>query len=180
MIKLLKPLDFYPDFNIENSCIFKDHSLKQILKIKPELNVLLSEIIPLIKEKTYLTIDYSELLLSPFSRTCKDTKWHVDGINNNYLIVCWGDFKTTFVDTFYYNHIINFNNEVTDDVRSSNFLLNQDFLTSQKQITPENGQPIIYDSLAIHKGHTATHSGKRIFIRLCMSDYIKPTNRRLL
>lgn len=180
MIKLLKPLSFQPNWQIKKSLVLKDHSLSKILQIKPELKDLLDQLIPLINQKQFLTIDYSELLLSPFVKTCKNTDWHIDGIDNNYLIISWGDCRTTFIDSVEYSTLISKLASLTQNVRLTNNCLDQSALYSLKNITPENGQPILYNSQDIHKGHTATHNGTRFFLRLCMSDYIKPTNRRLL
>lgn len=146
----------------------KDFSLSAFLKRKPEYSELIHSLIPLLTEKRFLTIDYSYLNLKPNQSTCRDTGWHVDGNGNHYLILSNGLFRTEFS----YQEkgrggldLRSFNQEIS----------NQNFPFFE---IPEN-TPIIYDSSAIHRGRVAHFEANRTFLRLCMSDYKKPTNKIL-
>lgn len=44
----------------------------------------------------------------------------------------------------------------------------------------KSGVPVLYTSLEIHRGRIADSNGRRLMIRLCYSEYIKPRNAILV
>lgn len=147
----------------------KDFAVDKILKRKPYLNPLLSELIPLLPAKKFITVDYYEQILEEGQPTCRNPIWHVDGQMNDYLLICWGDFKTKFSD-----FVLNLS-----DSRLENMKLIKDYQAEVEEFSWEaqNGDAIIYDSHSLHRGQLATFDSRRVFLRICSSDYIKPRNQ---
>lgn len=152
--------------DISGTLVLKDFSKEKLLLRCPHLEDLLNELIPLIPEKKYLTIDYSEIALKKGQNTCRDVRWHTDGINNHYLIIAWGDFRTLFL------------NERYESLKNTVERIKEihEKFKDEKGNEIEEGVPFVYDSTVVHRGQKADRDGKRIFLRLCFSDYIRPKN----
>lgn len=133
------------NFSINESIKFKDCSLKFILKHRPEIVSILQSLKESVPQRTYLTINVHEQALEKSEKTCKNINWHVDGTNEDYVLVCFGQYRTEFL----------INNEATE---------------------AGDGVPVIYTSQDLHRGRTAQSESKRLLIRLCSSDKIRPTN----
>lgn len=143
--------------------------MEKLIKLRPDLKELLEELIPLVPQKKYLTVDYSELCLKRGSKTCRDPRWHVDGVDNEYLIINFGKCRTRF---------LNQKANPPQDRTSLKELNNQlgESLKSFEGVEIPEGVPVRYNSLDIHKGNVCTQETKRILLRLCSSDYLQPKN----
>lgn len=168
IIKISKSID---SSFFEEKITLKDCSEKFLLKTKPELQGIIEEIKPFFFNKKFITFDYKEINnASGKTPTCADTNWHVDGKNNLYLICCWGDKRTVFLEE---SNFFDFNKDLS--------ILNQDIKNSLKEIDfgleVKNQTLYSYDSFDIHKGRFLEKGESRKFLRLCFSDYIKPSNK---
>ncbi len=166
-----QPLKFNPDFSFKNNLSLKDFSVQAIVRHYPHVKDLLDEVLPLIEHKAFITVDYSELVLTKGQKTCKDTGWHVDGIGNQYLLVSFGDFRTKFLGK-------KSPAKNQEDLRLHNQRLSSLFSLEQGHEV-ENGVPVVYDSSDVHCGQKASFDGKRVFLRICSSDYLRPKNKVL-
>jgi hypothetical protein len=105
-------------------------------------------------------------------KTCTDVRYHLDGnfeLDNQYCIYCEGSNRTIFC-----NEKINFEN-FPKDRESQNRLL-EEFLKSKDSYEIPEKEYIVYDSKTPHKGVVCKEKGKRVFIRLMGTNYIKPKN----
>lgn len=169
--QLLKKLVFNPQRHwTEDKVLFKDCSVRFLLKHNPQLTLLIEELSPFLGSQKYLTFDYQEInQVKTETNSCKDISWHVDGINNQYLIMAWGDQRTLFL-----NDQIELNS--SEDLMKKNSELKKIDLNLNNQEL-SNGHLYMYDSNCIHRGQTLYNGQKRIFFRVCMSDYISPKNK---
>lgn len=186
MMKLLKTVSYKPDMNFKSNFFIKDFALDKVLRFRPELNDVIIELQSQMPRKQFLTIDYSELILNDRDKTCKDIGWHVDGKDNHYILVCWGDLRTTFFQSS--------DSKIADAINTLGIITGSDFRQYNHTInslishiavdsdlmTPDSGMPVLYDSSIIHKGHKSVGCNKRVFLRLCMSDYINPKNKIII
>ena len=161
--KVLKPKTIF-----DKSFFLKDCSKNYILNHYPELETLINSLASQMPNKKYLTIDYQGLNLKSGQKTCKDTSWHIDGEGNNYILVCWGDFKTQFAGNFQFSNT-NRKTRLTE-LKKMNIDRFQEAL---------EGVPVAYSSDCVHRGCRADQAGQRLFLRLCMSDYLHPKNKKL-
>lgn len=171
MIKKLPRIPFNPELDFTESFLAKDCSVPFLLKYKPGLEDLIKELDCFLPSKNFLTIDYYEQVLSSGTKTCKNINWHVDGMDNDYLIVSWGDFRTEFLTADYPLDpnltLIERNLSIVKELKGQ--------APSSFELSP--GCPVIYDSTQIHRGRKANRDGKRILLRLCRSDYLNPKNK---
>lgn len=163
-MKLENPADQFTE-----SFRAKDFSLKSILKVKPYLKETLNKLTHLIETKKFLTIDYQKQILEEGEFTCRRPIWHVDGESNEYLLVCWGEFRTKFS-----THQLNF---MSSRKENMNLIKGKEDLIEKLSFEVKDGEVIKYNSHTLHRGRTATHEARRIFLRLCSSDYIRPRNQ---
>lgn len=167
---------FFLDYDLikQKPFVFKDFDFSKI-----ELNEIRHLIFHLEKlmlvKKKYLTIDLKIQHFKENSLTCKNPNWHLDGINNNYLIYSFGSNLTSFLT-----------NKIELDINSTNLpsinsLLNQEIKKIDKLETfnASDFQPVTYTSNDVHKGNVCKNAGNRFFLRLCYSDYITPKNKIL-
>lgn len=167
-MQLLNKVGHNPSMGFSKNLLMKDFSVSSFLKQKPEMEGLIKELSTHFEHRKYITVDYQELVLTPGRKTCRDPRWHVDGEDNQYIIVAWGSSLTEFaLDSI----------ELKGDFREKNLHL-QGYNFS-KIYTATSGIPVLYDSKQIHKGVVAKEKGKRVFLRLCSSNYISPKNQIL-
>jgi hypothetical protein len=173
MLQIIDYHNFNPSLSFKTNFLAKDFSAKSIIKHKPFLESIIDEISQKMTAKRYLTVDYMEKNLNKGVSTCVRPIWHVDGNNNNYALICVGDFKTLFL-----------NDEVSFE-RKASIKETSDYLDEMVKKDKLNffelatNQLALYDSNHIHSGQVATYKTKRILLRLCYSDYIKPANKLL-
>lgn len=168
MLKKLEKVE-KPIINHSQNRLFKDFEKNKFIRIFPELESLISKLSLEMFEKKYLTIDFSYKIFKKGDKSCVNPGWHVDGEQNQYLILCFGDFRTNF-----YNQRV----ELTDSLVENNKIIKKiesSFLKEHVFEAP-NGIPILYDSKQIHQGRIADRPGERMFLRLCYSDYLVPKN----
>lgn len=170
MKTLNKVLPLSLDFTKSSS--FKDFEVNKIIQHRPQLQGVIDQLSAFLPKRKFLTIDYSELLLHKGSKTCKNPLWHVDGEGNDYIILNFGDFRTRFL----HKPMPDFK---SDSLKALNNLIAEKFVCEEgKEI--QEGVPVLYSSLDIHKGNVATYDSKRILLRLCSSDYLCPKNAILI
>lgn len=156
------------DFN--SSLMLKNHSLPRLLKVRPELENLIPTLDAFLPAKEFLTLDYFEQVLRKGLPTCVNPAWHVDGVNNHYLMLILGEWRTEFALNSY---------PIPEgkDLREVNFKISQSL---KKEDVPRfelpELTPILYNSFQVHRGRVPTTDGKRILLRLCRSDYLRPSN----
>jgi hypothetical protein len=108
----------------------------------------------------------------PGDRTCKDVRWHVDGEfdkDNKYVLWARGPNRTLFpaqttqIDMF-----------PSDREQQNRFLEklmeDRDFFEVPEQTM------VSYDSRTPHRGVICKTEGKRLFVRMMATNYIKPKN----
>ena len=168
----LKPVKKLP-LNFDKSSSLKDFSVERILELRPELGPLLADLIPHLPQKKFITVDYSELNLKKGSRTCKDPRWHVDGVDNQYIILNFGISRTRFLNQEVPEGLSDLSGH--DNLKELNSTLADTFKHEQGSEIPD-GVPVLYSSKDIHKGNVSLEEGKRILLRICASDYLRPKN----
>lgn len=142
--------------NFENNLVLK---IKSMLDHLPE-------------KKKHLTFDIGYQIFKEGDKSCVNTGWHVDGMGNDYLMYVNGDFRTIFAQTDIGcfqdspSKLLEFNNSI------------EKLMLDGKEIP--NATLIRYTSKDIHKGRVATSAGARFFLRVCSSDYLTPSNKKLL
>ena len=151
----------------------KDFAVNSVIKHKPFLSSIIEEISQKMTTKRYLTIDYMEKNLNKGVSTCVRPIWHVDGLDNNYALICVGEFRTLFL-----KEEIKF--ERKSSIKETSDYLNE-LVQKEKYDFFElpQTQLALYDSNHVHSGQIASYRTKRILLRLCYSDYIKPANKLL-
>lgn len=163
---LIKTLEFCPkSFWDSEKIMFKDCGLKFLLNHNPQLSSLIEEITPFLNNKKYITFDYQEINNVKSSvNSCQDISWHTDGNDNQYLISCWGNKRTLFINQEYETFLNN-----PKDLKQASLSL--------PSIELQDGSLYQYDSRTVHRGQVLHKGESRIFFRVCMSDYISPKNR---
>jgi hypothetical protein len=146
ILKTLPKIDQIVNLDFEASIKFKNCSLNFLAKKRPELKNVLQGLIQMLPKRKHITINLHEQVLQKNSLTCSNVGWHLDGTEEDYLLVCFGQYRTEFL-----------NND------GSYFEI-------------EEGIPILYDSQTVHRGRIAESKSKRILIRICSSDRIVPIN----
>jgi hypothetical protein len=147
----------------------KDCDLKSFRKRFPDFNPLMDEMRSLLPDgyKFYL-VDFivQDCILG--AQTCRDVRWHFDGDfykDNKYVLWARGPNRTEFP------RIVPEFNEVPADRESQNVFLENMGLDG---IEIADQTIIGYDSTTPHRGVVCKKAGKRIFVRMMASNYIKP------
>ena len=163
-------------FLFDSTIRLKDFCPKKIKKLVPELSSVIDELISLVPNRKYITVDVMKHNFKTKSKTCRDVSFHVDGINNDYALWCVGSFRTEFL----MNNL---------SVQGIGTLAPKDLADEIKKcvekesdltlIEAEDSVPMLYDSRCIHRGRVAEQGSKRILVRICSSDYISPKNVNL-
>lgn len=168
--ELKEKVAFNLELDFTSSLMLKNHSLSRLLKLRPEIAALVPSLDALLPQKEFLTIDYFEQVLKAGRATCVNPAWHVDGVNNHYLMLIFGQWRTEFALNSY---------PIPEgkDLREVNFKISQSL---KKEDVPRfeipEATPLLYNSFQVHRGRVPTTEGKRILLRLCRSDYLKPSN----
>lgn len=170
-MKILDKLDYIPDFSYQREFLAKDFSYNRIINLKPDFKDAIDTLESSLDRKRYLSIDLQEKILDTGNPTCKRAIWHVDGIGNNYVIVCWGEFRTLFM-----NNLLPFDRQETILKTSDHIHSRYKDLPSHNYFEIPEGSPVVYTSENIHSGQIVKSPSKRILLRLCYSDYIRPNN----
>jgi len=173
-MKTLHKVDLKVSFN--EQFFYKDCSFNFLLKkFDKDLVDKIKSFSHLLPNKKHITVDIGFLKMDKGDKTCVDTGWHVDGVGNEYLILCMGDFRTEFLAA---------DAPATQfpDVRCQLRDFNKS-IASKLSDAPGEEAPdatlIHYNSQDIHRGRVASHAGERFFLRICSSDYLIPKNFKL-
>lgn len=158
--------------SFESTVKLKDFCPERIKKIVPELSSTINNLISLVKKKNYITIDVMKHNFIARGKTCTDISYHVDGVDNEYIIWSIGDFRTEFlVDPILIPGLGKLSpRELAKPIFELTKKNNLHFMEAPSSV------PIKYDSYCIHRGRIAEAGHKRVMIRVCSSDYIKPKN----
>lgn len=97
--------------------------------------------------------------------TCTNVNPHVDGINNFYSLICWGDFRTEF-----YKGPSVLIPESLDTPRERSQFIEEMSLDNSLFDEIDEGVIKYYSSLDIHKGRVFTSDGSRTFLRVMSTD----------
>lgn len=153
---------------------WKDCSIKHLRRhldsnLVDQIETLIQQ--ELANPKRYITIDVGYQQFKEGTKTCRDTGWHVDGINNDYLMYIDGDFRTEFAvaDLTSYPEERSKLREFNESIAKTDF----------PGIQVAASTVVKYTSKDIHRGRVATGAGERFFLRVCSSDYLYPKNKRL-
>lgn len=162
------------NLDVDHEEVFvKDMSLSNFLKRFPGLRPLAERM------RSHLPDGYQNYLVDfvvqdcvPEDRTCKDIRWHVDGDwdkNNRYVLWVKGPNRTLFPAQ---------NTQVTDlpADRNEQSKILEEMMSGTEHIEVPEETIISYDSRTPHRGVKCKVQGKRHFVRMLASDYIKPKN----
>jgi hypothetical protein len=147
----------------------KDCELKSFRKRFPDFSPLLDEMRSFLPDgyKFYL-VDFIVQDCLPGAQTCRDVRWHFDGDfykDNKYALWVKGPNRTEFPRTTPELP------EIPPDRESQNVLL-ENIIPDGVEVAE---QTIIgYDSTTPHRGVVCKESGRRMFVRIMASNYIKP------
>ena len=149
----------------------KDMLLDRFNKKFPEFDGLSARMRSLLPDgyKHYL-VDFIVQDCVPGFKTCRDTRWHVDGNfegDNKYVLWASGPNRTEFpVQTPDLSGM-------PADRESQNAWL--EGVMGEGSEVPD--QTIVsYDSKTPHRGVVCRESGRRLFVRMMATNYIKPKN----
>jgi hypothetical protein len=162
--------------SFENTLLMKDFSVKKIKEKLPELSFVIDHLIGLVPIKRYITVDVMKHNFKNEGNTCRDGSFHIDGLNNNYAMWVIGDFRTEFLMEEVF--IDGLGSEKPIEINPKLKYLIDDTFHKIQEI--DESTPFVYDSRCIHRGRVAAKGSKRILVRVCSSDYIRPKNVDLL
>jgi hypothetical protein len=151
----------------------KDMALGHFLRKFPELSETLGSMRARLPEgyRAYL-VDYVVMDCVPGTGTCRDTRWHVDGDprrDNLYVLRVEGPNRTEFLlDPVELP-------ELPEGREEQNRLL-EDLLKDRLPLRIPEGEERVYDSRTPHRGVLCDEPGRRTFLRLMATNYIKPKN----
>lgn len=183
----LSPIDVHgtlPTFNLKNADI--NYALREV-KEESTLHQLLNDLLVFANARQSLN--------GPFKRILVDVKihdlkigecpcipgWHLDGYqtrgthrSNEYLLVTYGVNRTEYLEG-------NFRLTVPKDATAQ-----QHMKSFQGQLLPlegsarvlGDGELIGYNDQLFHRGPIAKEEGKRLLVRLCLTDFIPPENEK--
>jgi hypothetical protein len=151
----------------------KDMSLSRFLSSFPEFSELAGEMRKCLPggHKFYL-VDFIVKECVPGDRTCRDVRWHVDGDfdkDNHYVLWAKGPNRTQFPAQ------IPQIDELPSDREQQNRFLEKLMEGREAFEIPEQTM-VSYDSRIPHRGVICKTEGKRLFIRMMATNYIKPKN----
>lgn len=151
----------------------KDMELHKFSGKFPEMASVAREMSEMLPEgHARLLVDYIVMDCEPGMSTCRDTRWHVDGDpakDNAYALWVSGPNRTLFLaDPFELP-------ELPSDREEQNRLL-EETLAGRKSVEVPEETPFLYDSRTPHRGVVCEKSGRRVFLRLMATNYIKPKN----
>ena len=150
----------------------KDMELRKFVRKFPEWESLASEMRAMLPERHNYLVDLVVMDCEPGVNTCRDTRWHVDGDprkDNRYALWVSGPNRTEFLrDPF----------DLPDlpEAREEQNRLLEELLADRVPLRIPDGEAIVYDSRTPHRGVVCEEYGRRSFLRLMATDYIKPKN----
>lgn len=160
---------------IKNPFLGKYHimsmRIENFMAYFPECRELLEVMADLLPKKRnlYVRLISKNYLIN--EKTCSNTHAHVDGIDSDYALICWGEFRTEF----YQGHKIHIPSLDTPREKSSFIesleLANSDFFEINE------GEIATYNSEDIHRGRVFNQTGARTFLRLMSTDRVMPNHR---
>lgn len=169
-MEIIKELNL--GINFKEQFFYKNCSLKFLeRKFDKDLVLKIKEISEYLPIRDFITIDIGYQVFKEGSKSCVNTGWHVDGVGNDYLMYIDGDFRTIFAQTDLGCEVKSKDNLLEFNNRIEKLLLAGDEIP--------NATLIKYTSKDIHKGRVATSAGARFFLRVCSSDYLRPSNKLL-
>ena len=121
--------------------------------------------------KTHL-VDLVVMDCAPGKGTCRDVRWHVDGDprrDNLYVLNVEGPNRTEFLAEPFDLP------ELPEGREEQNRLL-EDLLRGRVSLRIPEGEDRLYDSRTPHRGVVCDEHGRRTFLRLMATNYIKPKN----
>lgn len=161
--------------DFEDSLALKDFSPEKAKKVVPELSPIIDHLVSLLPVKAYFTVDVMMHNFVKDGQTCVDVSPHVDGVGNEYVIWSIGDFRTEFLITDLDIPELGVLEPMLVKPLIRKAILENDVCFVE---APES-VPMRYDSRCIHRGRRARAGSKRLMIRVCSSNYIKPKNVNL-
>lgn len=174
LMKIIKSFNLGVSF--DTPFFYKNCSLRFLEKnFGNDLTNKIKDLFSLLPERKFFTVDIGYQVFKEGTKTCKNTGWHVDGVGNDYLIFCQGDFRTEF--------LADVSSEQFPDVRGDLLRFNNSIACKYSDHAGKeipDATIVQYNSTHIHRGRRATHEGQRIFLRLCSSEYLVPSNVKML
>ena len=151
----------------------KDMNLPRFLSSFPEFSELAGEMRKCLPggHKFYL-VDFIVKECVPGDRTCRDVRWHVDGDfnkDNHYVLWAKGPNRTQFPAQIPQIDLL------PEDREQQNRFLEKLMEGREAFEVPEQTM-VSYDSRIPHRGVICKTEGKRLFIRMMATNYIKPKN----
>lgn len=151
----------------------KDMSLARFISSFPGFSGLAGEMRKRLPDgyKFYL-VDFIVQDCEPGMKTCRDTRWHVDGdfnSDNRYVLWARGPNRTEFPEVM---------PEITEmpaDRNQQSVFLEK---MSLKGVEVNDQTIVAYDSRTPHRGVVCKNSGRRTFLRMMATNYILPKNIR--
>lgn len=117
-------------------------------------------------------VDYIVMYCVPGEGTCRDTRWHVDGDprkDNRYALWVSGPNRTLFLaDPLELP-------ELPEGREEQNRLL-EETLAGRRSVEVPEETVFLYDSRTPHRGVLCEQPGRRAFLRLMATNYIRPKN----
>lgn len=151
----------------------KDYSFNKFIRDFSEFSCLASEMkAHLGNEHEYYLIDLIVKNHKKNQKTCADVRYHVDGeydSNNQYCLWVSGPNRTLFP-----KDELKFQNFPNNRSEQNSFL--ESFLKDKESFEVPEDTFIVYSSKDPHKGVVCEKDGRRVFIRLMATNYIKPKN----
>jgi hypothetical protein len=151
----------------------KDMELKKFLRKFPEWEGVAAEMRAMLPDGylNYL-VDLVVMDCEPGVNTCRDTRWHVDGDpkkDNKYALWVSGPNRTEFLAEPF---------DIPDlpEGREEQNQLLENLLEDKDSLRIPDGEAILYDSRTPHRGVVCEEYGRRSFLRLMATNYIKPKN----
>jgi hypothetical protein len=151
----------------------KDMALARFLSKFPVFSGLAGEMRKCLPDGyDFYLVDFIVKECVPGDRTCKDVRWHVDGVyekDNRYVLWARGPNRTLFpaqtpqIDDF-----------PSDREEQNRFL--EKLMEGKDHIEVPDQTIVSYDSTTPHRGVVCKTEGKRLFIRMMATNYIKPKN----
>lgn len=151
----------------------KDMEIGRFLGKFPELGALASIMRDALPAgyRNYL-VDLVVMDCEPGMGTCRDTRWHVDGDprrDNRYALWVSGPNRTEFLrDPFEIP-------ELPESREEQNRVL-EGILRGRVPLRIPDGQVMVYDSRTPHRGVVCDEAGRRTFLRVMATNYVKPKN----
>lgn len=161
--------------SFEETVKLKDFCPNKVKKLVPDLSSVITKLVGLVEKKKYITVDVMKHNFLNRGKTCSDVSFHVDGINNEYVIWSIGDYRTEFLMKSL--NIPGLGNLSPKELAPSIRILADEI--EPIVIEAPSSVPMKYNSACVHRGRIAESGSKRIMIRVCSSDYISPKNFKL-